>query len=93
MLWTSSPGSTATVRQALLESFQLTLIDEIDSWPPVENGAAMPKPNLCSYCYKAKLEVMRMSPYSVYDAGTWKPRYDEVLKSKSHQTDKSFANL
>ncbi|KAF2706110.1 carbohydrate-binding module family 50 protein [Pleomassaria siparia CBS 279.74] len=41
--------------------------DIINSWTPVANLEDMPKSQLCSYCYGAKLMLMRSSPYSGYD--------------------------
>lgn len=39
----------------------------IDSWEEVENIEDMPKNELCSYCYGAKLRLMQKSEYSAYD--------------------------
>ncbi|KAL1641021.1 hypothetical protein SLS58_006463 [Diplodia intermedia] len=41
--------------------------DIIDSWTPVDDITEMPKEQLCSYCYGAKLIMMQQSPYSAYD--------------------------
>jgi hypothetical protein len=58
-------------------------IDVIDSWTPVDDIGAMPKDQLCSTCYKAKLAAMQLNAYGVYDANNWKTRYGYVVKSES----------
>lgn len=49
--------------------------DVIESWNAVDDISKMPKVQLCSYCYGAKLRTMQQSPYSVYDES-----YEERLK-------------
>ncbi|KAI5455805.1 LysM domain protein [Mariannaea sp. PMI_226] len=41
--------------------------DIIESWGEFYDTSEMPKADLCSYCYGAKLRMMQQSPYSVYD--------------------------
>lgn len=39
----------------------------MDSFDDVEELSDMPRAQLCSYCYGAKLRMMQRSPYSAYD--------------------------
>ncbi|RYP74297.1 hypothetical protein DL771_003118 [Monosporascus sp. 5C6A] len=39
----------------------------IDSFDDVEDISELPREQLCSYCYGAKLRMMQSSPYSAYD--------------------------
>lgn len=55
--------------------------DIIESWTPVEDITRMPKDQLCSYCYGAKLKIMQQSPYSVYD-GFYEERLKYVIQSE-----------
>ncbi|KAH6710632.1 hypothetical protein DL95DRAFT_351095 [Leptodontidium sp. 2 PMI_412] len=41
--------------------------DIIESWKEVEEIEKMPRTELCSYCYGAKLRQMQKSAYSAYD--------------------------
>ncbi|KAL2204346.1 hypothetical protein CC79DRAFT_1277976 [Sarocladium strictum] len=41
--------------------------DIIDSWDDYEDLDDMPKSELCSYCFGARLRMMQASAYSVYD--------------------------
>lgn len=60
----------------------LTLLtDIIESWPAVEEISDMPRDQLCSYCYGAKLRLMQQSPYSAYD-NLYAERLDFVIKSR-----------
>ncbi|KAM5487525.1 hypothetical protein MaudMau93_004610 [Microsporum audouinii] len=54
--------------------------DIIESWPAVEEISDMPRDQLCSYCYGAKLRLMQQSPYSAYD-NLYAERLDFVIKS------------
>jgi hypothetical protein len=64
-------------------AFLLTRADIIDSWTPVETLEAMPKTQLCSYCYGAKLRLMRSSPYSGYNE-LYAVMLEYVNKSRSY---------
>ena len=41
--------------------------DVIEAWKEVEEIEDMPRDELCSYCYGAKLRLMQKSQYSAYD--------------------------
>lgn len=39
----------------------------MDSFEDVEEISDMPREELCSYCFGARLRMMQSSPYSAYD--------------------------
>lgn len=66
---------------------QLTDPDIIESWAPVDELEAMPKDNLCSYCYTKKLATMQANKFGVYALGGYQETYNYAVKSAFTQLD------
>ncbi|KAF7551417.1 hypothetical protein G7Z17_g5036 [Cylindrodendrum hubeiense] len=73
-----TPGvPVATLIESIISGWEETCLkdtesggycnDIIDSWGEFKSIEEMPKNQVCSYCFGAKLRMMQKSPYSAYD--------------------------